>query len=1097
MIPRLALIALTWCGAIATADGEPPRVAIICDPADKNLAALVTSELSSNSAIVLVERDDMARIGNELKLQQLAGNDPVALGKLAGADGLLFLSKAPSATEVRFTAVGLGYALFDDRIADGSAPAQLAKSIAHRVADYGTKLKLAPARAVPISVLNLRADYASDRSAALERNLTLMLESRLSSVPEFVVLERRHAWSLGFERSLDPATHPLLQGAYLIDGSLSLASPDNFKITVQLRLRSPKGDQNEASISGPAADLSGLAEKIVAEIRQRTGRSGSPPAWEQKREAAEYLKEGNWAWQHGTPEEAEEAIDSAELLGETSRELAIMRMNLLCDRIGRGLDMNPGELPGALPSGSASLEERTDNVFRALELAARSDQGKRVVGPASKILFLLDQAGSPRADELRRALRPFTHYDPLHGSPGMGTGLWIAYFSDLYADEWSASLEEELAYYRYLCGYGQRLPPDLLTRHGLQFCPRFLNTPVEQTTAFQTFVESLKHDPQYHAAYLLLNSASPDPAVADPAFTAYIHELQQRHKELIQGDSLRPEWINARPLSPTWNSGVPPHAELFTRHASEMVPLLHDYLTHRDTADIGFSFDFLWQPEGWSHAEAAAIWPDYLIYRSHLAECWKRNGNIVSNLPAALAKNEDRFRRKFPDIAASDRLEAPDQPLAVTHFWSAPISHTPAISYGKWAVTEDSLWMHCSPGGVTGDSICRVHLPDLKTEVIDLPFVALNSQVRVSPGAVYADYIVLPDGKVHGLARYDLAEKTWTLRPIDLPFMQYFCVGKDIYFDVRSIELTKGGETGIARYDWASEKTTLLASSRRKPAQNQFDDKSGMGEIVNAEASDIFAGPGGRTCVTNYTGTFYLQDQPGNWPPVFDAAVGGRALTLPEGTLVATDSGEVVLLSAKQREPEYLLAPLAPQFRHPQLHPAKEVAPWAAQAHWDAPDHAGIQMDGFCEDNVGVHGDHLFLLVAPSQPKGAYGLLVYTRENGRTPRQIPLQFKLDAETANRLTHLSAGNDAWSIDQVEHPGSPLFKVNLIATNQGLCFHLYSGGIWFLPYQDIETYLHEHKKDQANDVEPAVVSAKSSPAPSTTADDLDPGNPESFR
>ena len=94
-------------------------------------------------------------------------------------------------------------------------------SLAHRAAGYAPKLKLDPGKAVRLSILNLRADYATAQSTTLERDLTLLLESRLAAVPEYVVLERRHAWSLGFEHSLDPAAKPLLRGAYLIDGTVN------------------------------------------------------------------------------------------------------------------------------------------------------------------------------------------------------------------------------------------------------------------------------------------------------------------------------------------------------------------------------------------------------------------------------------------------------------------------------------------------------------------------------------------------------------------------------------------------------------------------------------------------------------------------------------------------------------------------------------------------------------------------------------------------------------------------------------------------------------------------------------------------------------
>src|SRR5471032_3335071 len=89
---------LIWMAVTAWVMADPAsvRVAVISDADNQNLAALVTTELSSSPDISLVERDDLAKIGDELKLQQLAGGDAVALGRLVGADGLLFLNKSPT-----------------------------------------------------------------------------------------------------------------------------------------------------------------------------------------------------------------------------------------------------------------------------------------------------------------------------------------------------------------------------------------------------------------------------------------------------------------------------------------------------------------------------------------------------------------------------------------------------------------------------------------------------------------------------------------------------------------------------------------------------------------------------------------------------------------------------------------------------------------------------------------------------------------------------------------------------------------------------------------------------------------------------------------
>jgi hypothetical protein len=271
--------------------------------------------------------------------------------------------------------------------------------------------------------------------------------------------------------------------------------------------------------------------------------------------------------------------------------------------------------------------------------------------------------------------------------------------------------------------------------------------------------------------------------------------------------------------------------------------------------------------------------------------------------------------------------------------------------------------------------------------------------------------------------------------------------------------------------------------------------------VTFSQALDIFAGPGGKPCMTTSEGTFYIQDQPGDWQTVFDAAFGGQPLTLNDKTLIATHDGEVVLLSPDRKSPEYLMANQVPSFRKMQPKAVKEIAPWADKTFWDAPAGAQFGADGYCNDNIGFHGDRFFVLVASSTKiKGDYELLGYTRNSGRAPRHIPLQFQFDPATRQFLDSIYRGaNEKNILNNIEHPGDSLFRPDLIATAQGLCFHLFAGGLWLLPYEDIEAYLKAHPLDQSD----SALSAKTRinvpkiDANPTGGDTPDPGDPSSFR
>jgi len=145
---RATILAAYLCLSIpALADDSPPpapRLAVISDTGENDLAALLTAELSSNPSVTLYERDQLAQIGNEAKMQQMASADAPALGKLLGADGLLFLNKRTDGLHARLTAVKLGYAVFDQLVSATADPQQEVKALAHLVEVTAPKLQPGP-----------------------------------------------------------------------------------------------------------------------------------------------------------------------------------------------------------------------------------------------------------------------------------------------------------------------------------------------------------------------------------------------------------------------------------------------------------------------------------------------------------------------------------------------------------------------------------------------------------------------------------------------------------------------------------------------------------------------------------------------------------------------------------------------------------------------------------------------------------------------------------------------------------------------------------------------------------------------------------------
>jgi hypothetical protein len=1118
---RFLLGTLLWMQLAigALANPAPARIAVISDADNKDLAALITTELSSNQQVTLVERNDFAKIGDELKLQQLAGSDSVALGKLVRADGLLFLDKIPSGIEVRFTAVGLGYALFDDQITADQNPFQMAKSITHRLTGYASKLKLDPTKAIPISVLNLRADYGTPQSLSVERNLTLLLESKLTSVPEYVVLERRHAWSLGFEHSLDPAAKPLLRGAYLIDGTLSISSRTSDDCKVALRIRVPNGSESTTSFQGTVKDLPALADHLLAGVQKKLGGTLPVPGSSTTQEADEYLREALWGWRSRAPEAALEAVDSAELLGGNEADVVGLRVQSIVELCDQGMeDWYPFfDDPDTLPTfDPAELSERTDLILRALHDTARYRADKleskldalKSIGPwevgnfrtgtleadvtnvASKLLVILDQRQSPRADELRQTLRLVTGYDPLNGNPGkrMPATYNNTISRLLFADDWAQSLDEELAFYRLLCTDKEQVLPTAVIRDPQKrFCVRFLLTPEARQQGFDNFVESLKSNPDSRRTYLVLKTHSADPAAADTAYRNYLDELWEMRDQLVQSNS----------YTPAIESSYDVNEQVAARNGAAGLLLLHLLLTTDKPGSCTLPlFKMLVQPGSFSAENVATLWPELQAYRKHWTDAaWKQYGHPDDSFDAGMDQLVAPLIQKFPTICVvvAPAAASVQDSLEVTKFWhpwTLPDTPNDHFIIQSHEVGPDGLWL----GGLfTDGALYHIDLTTFAAERVSTPDKKTPMELKLVDDHIYMTYFPVADPKRRYLARYEMKSATWESRPLpQLDWLRPYEACGQLYFFVT----VKGPheETALVRYDWDHDKWIELADNRRRPARNQYDDTEPLIDI-----GGIFTGPQHRPCVTLQEGTFNMKEKEGAWAPVFDDSWNSRLVRVGNRTLVMNFDGEVTMLDAAASGPEYWVANPTPHLRHfnqPGKPNPLVPTPWAAQARWNVPSTKTSNW----RFQAAFHGDNLYILDAPRDANRCE-VICYVKGN-QTPRYIPLSFHLDDTTRAAISSPNIRLFAWAPGRLEHPETPdsdsSMAFQVVATNQGICLVYTTNGFWFLPYSDIEAYLKSHAPETSASPPPTITKA-SSPKHSSGAgdDDYDPGNPTSFR
>jgi hypothetical protein len=340
---RKGMLALWCCLCPALVVAQQARLALVVTaPAIQPAAALLVAELSGKAGLALLERTEVERI---LREQQLtAGNltEATKLGQLLGADGLLLLDLGKenerSLLSARLLAVKPGVLL---RTAQYPWPLQeltaWPKLVASQFTPLFPKLSVLVRDAVPLSILNLRAAVRSPEAEQLEKDLTLLLGTRLSRQPEVFVLERQRMAMLSAEKELKGmGESPFWNGSYLLEGVIDKDGYSRETLTVSLHLVAPDKSSTIIDVAGPRRDLPGIAESLVRQVLAKF-KTATAPSWDPQAEAASYLEEARWTMRWKLYEQAQWAADSAWALGRHDLETARLRVTSYYDHrdVGR------------------------------------------------------------------------------------------------------------------------------------------------------------------------------------------------------------------------------------------------------------------------------------------------------------------------------------------------------------------------------------------------------------------------------------------------------------------------------------------------------------------------------------------------------------------------------------------------------------------------------------------------------------------------------------------------------------------------------------------------------------------------------------------
>ncbi len=374
---RFSTLIKAWaCAGVAMAafsvcaqTQSPVRLALVSvDPKAQVASDLLTAELSQAAGVILLERDQVARVYQELTI---TGTDLLKLGQVLGADGLLFLdsaeekdSKASAVTRgtellaanrasefralnVRLVAVKPGVVLTAERLnIEGDKIAEWANAYAPRLQLLLPKLAVLTKEAIPISVVNFRSAISVAEAPELERQLQTLAIQRLSREPQLFVLERQKLRPLGDEKSLWPDETAFWNGAWLLEAVVDQEGYSRDHVTLNGKLTpANSAAPRHFQVSGSRSNLAEVIHELATRVVEALQISSRMADWRPADEAEKFYAEAKWALRWRALDQAQTAADAAWALGRRSLDCAVIRVR-----------SRTAQIPLVLPPGSGVFQ---------------------------------------------------------------------------------------------------------------------------------------------------------------------------------------------------------------------------------------------------------------------------------------------------------------------------------------------------------------------------------------------------------------------------------------------------------------------------------------------------------------------------------------------------------------------------------------------------------------------------------------------------------------------------------------------------------------------------------------------------------------------
>ena len=312
---------------------EPAKIAIIGDTEKyQKEVDLLTVQLSQDENIHLLERSDWDYLLREHEISQSnIAQKSIQFGRLLGADGLIILSEETIKDKKYLTskllAVKTGIILDSlvSPIDKNNEVATLTDSIKYRFQPKFNKLHKSQDNIVTVSMLNLRSVLSTPELLTFEREINTIFAHRLMQEENILVAERWNMAEASFEKHVSGEDESGFKtGTNIIEGSIT-QKDDNIEI--KLLVRSPDGEKQEIIVTDKKENLAQIADKLTTEFLKVAQVAKKTIHYDRAKEANEYFKEAQWAFNAGLFQKAAQSAESAWALGCRTNEMISLRIS--------------------------------------------------------------------------------------------------------------------------------------------------------------------------------------------------------------------------------------------------------------------------------------------------------------------------------------------------------------------------------------------------------------------------------------------------------------------------------------------------------------------------------------------------------------------------------------------------------------------------------------------------------------------------------------------------------------------------------------------------------------------------------------------------